>query len=93
MDRLARSFARQIARMQSPCMIVVHGAPGSAKRSSSRASLAWSPTRALGSPRDASCTPRWLDAWSYAKQGNVLAVCGARGATRSRRSRDARALA
>ena len=32
MDRLARSFARQIARMQSPCMIAVHGAPGSAKR-------------------------------------------------------------
>jgi len=32
LERLARSFARQIARMQSPCMVAVHGAPGSAKR-------------------------------------------------------------
>jgi len=76
LDRLARSFARQIARMPAPCLIAVHGAPGSAKRDFLKrlATL-------VSDPRSLEFTPGrelypevvWFDAWSYAKQGNVLA--------------------
>ena len=98
MDRLARSFARQIARMQSPCMIAVHGAPGSAKRDflKSLSGLVTDP-RALGLTPGRELYPEvvWFDAWSYAKQGNVLAGLVARvarmgpgGAAMQERSRD-----
>ena len=76
LDRLARSFARQIARMNPPCMIAVHGAPGSAKRDFLKrfASLVGDP-RALNLDPGKELYPDvvWFDAWSYAKQGNVLA--------------------
>ena len=76
LDRLARAFARQIARMPTPALIAVHGAPGSAKRDFLRrfGSL-------LSDPRSLDLQPGqelfpelvWFDAWSYSKQGNVLA--------------------
>ena len=80
MDRLARSFARQIARMQSPCMIAVHGAPGSAKRDflKSLSGLVTDP-RALGLTPGRELYPEvvWFDAWSYASRAMCWRVCGA----------------
>jgi len=81
LDRLARSFARQIARMPAPCLIAVHGAPGSAKRDFLKrlATLVSDPRSLELSPgRELYPEVVWYDAWSYAKQGNVLAGLVAR---------------
>ena len=76
LDRLARSFVRQISRMPAPAMVAVHGAPGSAKRDFLRrvGSLLSDP-RSLDLPPGRELYPDliWFDAWSYSKQGNVLA--------------------
>lgn len=71
LDRLARSLVRQLARMPAGGMMAVHGAPGSAKveflrRLSSVISE---------SGRDVGLYPElvWFDAWSWSKQGHVLA--------------------
>jgi hypothetical protein len=76
LDRLARSFARQISRMPAPSMIAVHGAPGSAKREFlKRMTTMVRESRGLGLPAGRDLYPEivWVDAWSYSKQGNVLA--------------------
>jgi hypothetical protein len=81
LDRLARAFARQISRMPTPALIAVHGAPGSAKRDFLRSlgSLLADP-RALDLQPGRELYPEliWFDAWSYSKQGNVLAGLVAR---------------
>ena len=76
LDRLGRSLARQIARMPAPCMIAVHGAPGSAKRDFlKRFSSLVADARSLELEPGRELFPQviWFDAWRYAKQGNVLA--------------------
>lgn len=75
LDRLGRSLARQIARMPAPCMIAIHGAPGSAKRDFlKRLSSIVSDSRTLELTPGRELFPHviWFDAWRYAKQGNVL---------------------
>jgi len=98
LDRLARSLARQIARMPAPSLIAVHGAPGSAKRDFlKRLSTLVSDPRSLELAPGREIHPEviWFDAWAYAKQGNVLAGLVARiarhgpgGAAMSERARD-----
>jgi hypothetical protein len=98
LDRLARSLARQIARMPAPSMIAVHGAPGSAKRDFlKRLSTLVADPRSLELPPGRELYPEviWFDAWAYAKQGNVLAGVVSRvarhgpgGAGTSERARD-----
>ena len=98
LDRLARSFARQLARMPAPSLIAVHGAPGSAKRDFLKRL-----TTLVSDPRSLELAPGrelypdviWFDAWAYAKQGNVLAGLVARiarqgpaGTVMSDRARD-----
>jgi hypothetical protein len=76
LDRLACAFARQLARMQAPCMVAIHGAPGSAKREFLRrltALVADSRSLALTPGRELFPDVIWFDAWAYSKQGNVLA--------------------
>lgn len=76
LDRLGRSLARQIARMPAPCMIAIHGAPGSAKRDFlKRLSSLVADSRTLDLKPGRELFPQviWFDAWRYAKQGNVLA--------------------
>ena len=76
LDRLARSLARQVARMPAPTLIALHGAPGSAKRDFLRRL-----STLVADPRSLELTPGrelypeviWFDAWAYSKQGNVLA--------------------
>ena len=98
LDRLGRSLARQIARMPAPCMIAIHGAPGSAKRDFlKRLSSIVGDSRALelGPGRELFPQVIWFDAWRYAKQGNVLAGMvsrlarhGSGGASMQERARD-----
>lgn len=98
LDRLARSLARQIARMPAPSLIAVHGAPGSAKRDFlKRLSTLVSDPRSLELAPGREIHPEviWFDAWAYAKQGNVLAGLVSRiarhgpgGAAMSERARD-----
>ncbi len=81
LDRLARSLTRQISRIPAPAMVAVHGAPGSAKRDFlRRVSSLLSDPRSLGLEPGRELYPDliWFDAWSYSKQGNVLAGLVAR---------------
>jgi len=76
LDRLARAFARQVARMPPASLVAIHGAPGSAKRDFLRrfgALVRDSRALALEQGQDLYPEVVWVNAWSYAKQGNVLA--------------------
>jgi hypothetical protein len=77
MDPLARSFARHVARMAPASLIAIHGAPGSAKREFLQrfAILLRDEARTLSQDGGASLASEviWFDAWTYSKQGNVLA--------------------
>ena len=98
LDRLARSLARQVARMPAPTLIAVHGAPGSAKRDFLRrlSTLVADPrSLELAAGRELYPEVIWFDAWAYAKQGNVLAGLVSRiarigpgGSALSERARD-----
>jgi hypothetical protein len=71
LDRLARSLSHQLGRMPAGGMVAVHGAPGSAKRDFLRRLS--SVVQASG--REIGLYPElvWFDAWSWSKQGHVLA--------------------
>ena len=93
MDRLARSFARQIARMQSPDD--AHGAP-ECKAGLPEEPLWFGHRPALwASPRDASCTPRWCGSMHGPRRRAMcwrvwwrVARLGPGGAAMQERSRD-----
>jgi hypothetical protein len=71
LDRLAQSLARQLAQMPPGGMVSIHGAPGSAKQDFLRRLS----SVVSESGRDLGLNPQmvWFDAWSWSKQGHVLA--------------------
>ena len=75
-DRLARSLLRVIARIPPGSIIGVHGAPGSGRDEFVRR-LAWlaGPGRGRAGEVPQAIHPEvlWLDAWSWCKQGHVVA--------------------
>lgn len=89
-DRSARSFLRTCVRTGPGALVMVQGGPGSGKTEFLRRCLHIVETEpdALASEASAGFhpVPVWYNAWSYAKQGHVLAglvaaVCRAGGNT------------
>jgi hypothetical protein len=95
LDRLARSLARQLSRMPTAGLVAIHGAPGSAKRDFLRSlgSVVNEDARDMGLKLYPQLV--WFDAWSWSRQGHVLAGLVSRvarlgpgGAAMQERARD-----
>jgi len=75
-DRLVRSMIRVMARVPAGAIVALHGAPGSGRDEFARR-LAWTvgPGRAGSSDVSSGIHPEvlWFDAWSWSKQGHVVA--------------------
>ncbi len=73
LDRLARSLAHQLSRMPASGLVAIHGAPGSAKDDFLRrlSQIVGEDAREMGLNLYPDIA--WFDAWSWSKQGHVIA--------------------